>query len=246
MLRCKLPLQYNLHASSQALTSQSVVPLVILPAHNEDQTIGLLVDEIVTRVGWPVVVVDDASSDQTAATAARAGAHVISLAVRLGAWGSVQTGIHYAGSRGFDYVVTMDADGQHDVMSLASVFQPVATGSTDVAIGACPQRVSGLKRFTWHLFRSITGLKIEDLTSGLRAYNRKSLDVLESPEATLLEYQDIGVLLLLRFAGCSITEVAVDMQPRRNGRSRVFPTFASVLYYVMYTLLICVGKRKAQ
>lgn len=223
-----------------------MVPLVILPAHNEDQTIGGLVEDIVSRTGWPVLVVDDASADRTAAIAEDAGARVITLAVRLGAWGAVQTGIRYASGRGFNYVVTMDADGQHDVTFLDDIFRPVALGETDVAIGACPSRVSGLRRLTWYLFRRITGLQVEDLTSGMRAYNRKSLDVLESHQATLLEYQDIGVLLLLRSADCRVTEVVVEMQPRLNGRSRVFPSTASILYYVVYTLLICVGKSRTK
>lgn len=218
-------------------------PLVILPAHNEAPTIRTVIEDIRSHVHWSILVVDDASSDRTAQIAAASGAKVITLPVRLGAWGTVQTGIRYARGSGHDSVVTMDADGQHYAESLLAVFTPVNEGHADVSIGACPTRVSGLRRLIWHLFRKLTGLQIEDLTSGLRAYNAASLAALESPEATLLEYQDIGVLLLLRTAGLRIAEVAVEMRPRESGRSRVFPSAASVAYYLIYTFLLCLGKR---
>lgn len=89
----------------------------------------------------------------------------------------------------------------------------------------------------------MTGLDIMDLTSGFRAYNRKALEVLTRREATLLDYQDLGVLLILRKAGLHFHEVPVTMCRRQNGHSRVFHTWGAVLWYLLYSGVISVSKR---
>jgi len=217
--------------------------LVVIPAHNEAEDIGVVIGEIRVHGDYPVVVVDDASTDGTVAAARRAGATVIPLVVQLGAWGATQTGLRYALHKGYEYVITMDADGQHQADSLPMLLRPILEQRADVVIGACTRRGSTLRRIAWLLMKSVSGLRLEDLTSGFRVYDRRAIRRLAGWQATLLEYQDVGVLATLQAAGLRIVDVDVEMMPRRHGISRVFHSWASVIYYMSYTLLLGLTKR---
>ena len=92
--------------------------------------------------------------------------------------------------------------------------------------------------------KKASGLSLEDVTSGFRVYNRRAIRELARRRATLLDYQDIGVLLLLQSRGLKIVDVEVAMQPRRNGRSRVFHSWLMVTYYMCQTLLLGLTKRR--
>ena len=216
--------------------------VVIIPAHAEAHTIAEVVGEVRAATGWPVVVADDASPDATIAQAREAGAAVLPLAARLGAWGATQTGIRYARRHEYALAVTMDADGQHLGSSIRALVAPILRGEADVVIGACTTRGSLARQLAWRFFRFLTGLGVGDLTSGFRAYNRTALAVLTTRDATLLDYQDIGVLNLIRAAGLRMAEVEVPMQPRAIGKSRVFSSWLAVANYLMKTLILCLSK----
>ncbi len=216
--------------------------IVIIPAHAEAHTIAEVVGQVRAATGWPVVVADDASSDATIVHAREAGAAVLPLAVRLGAWGATQTGIRYAHRHEYALAVTMDADGQHLGSSIQTLVAPILRGEADVVIGACTARGSRARQVAWRFFRFLTGLGVEDLTSGFRAYNHNALAVLATRDATLLDYQDIGVLNLIRAAGLKMAEVEVPMQPRAIGKSRVFRSWLAVASYLMKTLILCLSK----
>lgn len=217
--------------------------LVVIPALNEEESIGEVVREVIAR-GYPVLVVDDGSTDGTAKLAAEAGAVVLSPALNQGAWGAMQTGIRYALQQGYGSVVTMDADGQHEPEYLEVLIYAGAEqgGAADVVIGAYPQRGSPARQLAWRYFRWLTGFALEDLTSGFRYYSRPACQVLAGEEATLLDYQDVGVLLLLRRAGMHITEIPVSMNVRRSGISRIFFSWTAVLRYMAETTLLCLSR----
>jgi glycosyltransferase involved in cell wall biosynthesis len=217
--------------------------LVVIPAHNEAEDIAYVIAMVRACCNYPVVVVDDASTDTTIEQARAAGATVIPLAVQLGAWGATQAGLRYALRKGYSHVVTMDADGQHQPESLPALLHPIIAGDADVMIGACTQRGSVLRKIAWKLMRAFSGLRLEDLTSGFRVYDRRAIRRLAGWQATLLEYQDVGVLTMLQASGLRIRDVEVDMLPRRHGISRVFHSWASVTYYMSYTLLLGFTKR---
>jgi glycosyltransferase involved in cell wall biosynthesis len=192
----------------------------------------------------PVFVIDDASTDDTAAVAEAAGATVLSLAAQLGAWGATQTGLRFALRQGFEFAITMDADGQHEASYIAALLAAVEGGAADVSIGAFTDRGSRARRIAWTLLRKSSGLTIDDVTSGFRAYNRRSIAVLADWRATLLDYQDIGVLLLLKSRGIRIVDVPVSMRARTDGPSRVFHSWFTVAYYMCSTLLLGMTKRQ--
>ncbi|MEN9493440.1 MAG: hypothetical protein RJA63_3889, partial [Pseudomonadota bacterium] len=112
----------------------------------------------------------------------------------------------------------------------------------DVVIGAHVERASRLRQFAWSWFRTITGVELRDLTSGFRWYNRRAIELLAAHEATLLDYQDIGVLLLLRKAGLRMVEIPVSMNTRQAGKSRIFYSWFSVARYMITTTLLCLAR----
>src|SRR5690606_38476986 len=114
----------------------------------------------------------------------------------------------------------------------------------DVVIGAHPARASRARRIAWDWFRRLTGLGIEDLTSGFRHYNARAVRVAVGEEATLLDYQDVGVLLLMRRAGLRLTEVPVSMSARVADRSRIFNSWFTVARYMAATTLLCLSRRR--
>lgn len=214
--------------------------LIVIPALNEAATVAEVVRKARAQSGADVVVVDDGSEDETRALALAAGAIVLRAPLWQGAWGAIQTGIRYAIRHGYAGVVTLDADGQHEPEHLLRLV--AAAASADVVIAACPSRGSLARHVAWRYFRLLTGFDVEDLTSGFRYYNARACRLLAGEEATLLDYQDIGVLLLLRRSGLRVAEMLVPMNPRTTGKSRVFGSWWSVIRYMAETTLLCLAR----
>ena len=104
--------------------------LAIVPAFNEEESLPALVAEIVAA-GYDVVVVNDASTDNTEHIARTTAASVISLSNNLGIGGAVQTGFLYAVRKGYDAVVQVDGDGQHDPRQIPIILAPIIAGEAD-------------------------------------------------------------------------------------------------------------------
>jgi hypothetical protein len=215
----------------------------VIPARDEAADVAGVVRRI-RAIGLSVVVVDDDSSDRTAEIARAAGATVLRLPFHGGAWAAIQTGMRHALSRNCDFVITVDADGQHEPSEIPTLLEAaVGSGETSVVIGACPTRANRRRRLAWRLLRWLSGLEIEDLTSGFRVYDRRALDLLAHEQHALFEYQDVGVLLCLREHGLDVREVPVRMRPRRHGMSRIFSSWPMVAYYLVYSALIGGSRR---
>lgn len=217
---------------------------IVIPAKNEANSIQAVIDGIRTLSIKPhIIVVNDASTDCTAEIVRNSGVICLNHMESLGAWQATQTGLIYAQTQGYTAVVTMDADGQHlssEIEKLVAVVSDFE--APDVVIGACQGRASFAKKVVWNIFRKISGIKIGDITSGFRLYNRSALALLISQRASLLEYQDVGVLLLLKASGLKVIEVQVSMDKRYDGNSRIFSSWFKILYYLVSTLLISFSK----
>ncbi|MBO9662354.1 MAG: glycosyltransferase family 2 protein [Dokdonella sp.] len=216
-----------------------------MPARNEAATVGVIVAGVRATLGCDVLVVDDASTDATAAEVRTAGGEVLTLPLGLGAWGATQAGIRYARRNGYAGVITLDADGQHLPDSLPALFAAQARSGANVVIGTCIERLSRAKRIAWRYLRLLTGLRLGDFTSGLRLYDRRAIEILAGPEASLLDYQDVGVLMLLSKYALSIEETPTPMLPRRQGHSRVFASWWVVARYMLHTTVLCVAQLDA-
>ncbi|CAN2039796.1 Glycosyl transferase [Candidatus Magnetomoraceae bacterium gMMP-15] len=217
---------------------------IVIPAFNEENTIGLLIREINKIVSCKIIVVDDASTDNTALVAKSEGAEVLSLALQLGNWGAIRTGLRFAYKKGCEIALTMDADGQHLPESLPFVIEHIKLNQSDVVIGSCLGRGNVIKRIIWLFFRKITFLKLNDLTSGLKAYNRNAVSKLLSDKTILFDYQDIGIILYLKRLGLKLSEVPVNMGKRLSGRSKIFYSWRAVFNYLLITGILCLTDMK--
>jgi glycosyltransferase involved in cell wall biosynthesis len=235
-----LAVQYAAAMQRDVATVERSNVLIVIPARDETRTIGQVVASL-REAGWvDVLVVDDHSSDDTAAVARAAGALVMQPVLPMGAWGAMQAGLRYALAKGYHAVITMDADGQHEVSELPSLLD--ARGEADLVIGAFPERASAARRIAWQWFRKLAGFDLRDLTSGFRYYSKAAMHILASRQATLLDYQDLGTLLMLRRAGLRIAEVPVSMNLRVAGKSRIFNSWFSVARYMAVTTLLCLAR----
>lgn len=214
--------------------------LVVIPALNEAECIGDVIRQVRQHPEVDVLVIDDGSTDDTANIAALEGATVMRAPLWQGAWGAMQTGIRYAVRNDYSAVVTMDADGQHEPGYLPQLME--AARDADVVIASCPSRGSRMRQIAWSYFRLLTGFNFDDLTSGFRYYNARACRLLAAEEATLLDYQDVGVLLLLSRAHLRIAEISVAMNPRKSGASRVFSSWWTVGRYMAETTLLCLAR----
>ena len=225
---------------ADAAHPQRHTTLIVIPAKDEAATLPTVLADLKAH-GWPhVLVVDDLSSDGTGDLARHGGALVARPMLPLGAWGGMQLGIRWAYAHGYARVITMDADGQHEVDELPHLLH--AAAHADAVIGAFPDRASSLRRVAWWWFQGLTGLRVTDLTSGFRCYNHRAMEVLASEEATLLDYQDVGTLLLLRRAGLQVAEVPVSMNARLSGVSRIFSSWGKVGRYMAVTTVLCLAR----
>lgn len=224
--------------------------LAVIPARDEAATVTAVVSGVRRALGCDVLVIDDASEDNTIELARAAGAQTLTLPLGLGAWGATQAGIRYAQRHGYAGVITLDADGQHLPDSLTRLFDAQARSGANVIIGTCISRLSRAKRVAWRYLRALTGLGLADFTSGLRLYDANAVAILAGPQASLLDYQDVGVLMLLSRHGMTIEETPVPMLPRREGHSRVFASWPVVARYLINTTVLClaqidVGRRQS-
>lgn len=214
----------------------------VIPAQDEAAGIG----EVVARtraVGLPVFVVDDCSADRTAAIARRAGARVLRLPFHAGAWAATQTGIRAALADGYQQVVTLDADGQHQPEDIPRLLDCMAQSGPDLVVASCIARGNRRRKLAWRLLRLLSGLQVADLTSGYRVYGHDAMRVVAGRDCTLLEYQDVGVLLQLHRRGLRIEELDVAMNPRGHGQSRIFRSWFAVGRYLVYSTLVSITRR---
>jgi glycosyltransferase involved in cell wall biosynthesis len=212
--------------------------LIVIPAHNEKDSLPDFLTEIKT-LGFDSIVINDASTDNTAEVARSCGSAVISLPANLGIGGAVQTGFKYALRSGYDVVVQMDGDGQHDPAWLKQVLQPILTGTADCVIGSRYMRnqrdesykTSLPRRLGMHFSSGIlflaTGLHITDTTSGFRALTRPAFDYFSRAYPT--DHPEAEALLMLHRVGFRIQEVPIKMRGRTSGES-LFTFTKSLLY----------------
>jgi hypothetical protein len=225
--------------------------LVIVPAHNEAEALGGVLDEL--RRDAPecdVLVVNDGSTDASAGVARRAGVPVLDLCFNLGIGGAVQAGFKYALERGYTFAVQVDGDGQHRAGEIASLLAPVRAGECELAIGSRfltggEYEGSGWRRagtgFLSLVCRLVTGQRITDATSGFRAFGPRALRYLASYYPA--DYPEPEAVVLLSRRGLAIREVPVRMRPRAAGRSSIRGPLA--VYYmakVSLSLLLAVFK----
>ena len=217
--------------------------LVIVPAFNEEGAVGNVVADV-NRVmpDVPVLVVDDCSSDATVTVARGAGAEVLSLPHHLGLGGCVQAGYKLAFELGYQYVIRVDGDGQHNAADIPRIFETLRSSGCEMVIGSrfingdgehtSMVRALG-SRFFRMMLRPILGKAVHDPTSGFVGVNRNALGVFS--RSFPLEYPEIETLVVLQRRRFRFEEVPCRMLPRKSGRSSITPMKS--IYYIVHVLL---------
>ena len=212
--------------------------VAVIPAYNESETIGPVIEETGEYVDR-VVVVDDGSSDDTAAIARDHGATVVEHVFNTGVGGAVRTGYQYAIKHDYDWVVQVDADGQHDPAKIPELLD-VAEDGHDMVIASrylnesyqdySATRNVGIQFFT-RLVNALGDIEITDVTSGFRVYRVSMLaEILHRGD----KHWAIEQTLEAAKGGYAITEVSTKMPTREEGESQfTIDTFA--LYPIRMT-----------
>jgi glycosyltransferase involved in cell wall biosynthesis len=218
--------------------------LVIIPAYDEGRAIAEVIGRV--RQALPaaaILVVDDGSRDDTARSARSAGALVVSHPFNMGYGVAIQTGYKYGVAQGYDYLVQIDGDGQHDPAFIPTLLEPLATGETDFVIGSRFLEPGSytpplLRRLGMGFFRAIirlvTGERVTDPTSGYQAFNAEVARFFAT-EVFPCDYPDADMLIMLHLAHFRIRELPVRMYANDQGVS--MHRGLKPLYYVFKMLL---------
>ena len=227
------------------MTRQNKV-LIIVPAYNEAQSIGAVIDSIRTNAPWAdIVVVNDGSRDATAQIAEARGAFVLNLPYNLGIGGAVQTGYKFAAEMGYDIAVQVDSDGQHPASEIGRLVRALDEHQVDVVIGSRYLENRGYKtpltrllgiKLVGRVVSLLIGQRVTDTSSGFRAANRRVIHLFARLYPR--DYPEPESLVLLHHHEFNIKEIPIPMNQRIGGRSSI--SFVTGIYYVIKVLLATV------
>jgi glycosyltransferase involved in cell wall biosynthesis len=228
--------------------------VVFVPAWNEEENLPAVLDELARGLpGVDVVVIDDGSTDDTAAVARRHGAEVVSFEQNRGLRVGIAAGYAYAQEHGYEFVGRVDADGQHPVDELKRLLEIVRAGEADVAIGSRFATGDGYEAYRYvptrsrrvgtsalrHGMRATLGRPFLDATSGMYAANRRALPALGLPYTS--GAPEVESLLRLHHAGLVVLEVPVHMRERASGESKLRGSKAVRLVLTVVGTLLAYG-----
>ena len=225
--------------------------LVIIPAFNEAGNIIKTVEDIRANApSFDYVIINDASKDDTARLCEKAAYNVIHLPINSGIGAAVQAGYLYAKRYGYECVVQVDGDGQHEATFLTEMAEELERSGANMIIGSrflekegfqsTGLRRIGIKWFSF-LIRVLTGKTITDPTSGMRMVNRDVINFFaeEYPK----DYPEPETAITLLRLGYTINEIPVRMKERADGKSSI--SFKRAVYYMFKVTLACALARFA-
>ena len=222
--------------------------LVILPALNEARSIAATLRGIQARLpAADTLVIDDGSSDGTAAEAAAAGAHVLRLPYNVGIGAAVQAGFLYAARNDYDIVLRNDGDGQHDPRNNLTLLQALEQSDADMVIGSrfleagdygTPRMRRLGSGILARLLSAIIKQRVTDPTSGCSAFNRSAIALFAS--AYPHDYPEPEAILIAHRGGLRQREAPARMMARQHGTSSITP-LRSVYYMLKVVLAILIA-----
>jgi glycosyltransferase involved in cell wall biosynthesis len=225
--------------------------LVFVPAWNEEQNLPAVLDELRRELpDVDVLVVDDGSTDGTAAVARAAGAEVLSFGENRGLQSGIRAGYGWALDNGYALCGRVDADGQHPAAELRRLLERVRSGATDVAVGSRFVSGDGYEPYRYRPGRArrlgtgllrrsmgiVLGRPFADATSGLYAASAKALPLLAQPYTT--GAPEVQALIRLHDAGLRVEEVPVEMRARASGESKLQGRKAFLLVVTVIATLL--------
>lgn len=208
-----------------------------MPALNEEESVAAVVAEVKAKLpGAGCLVVDDGSTDRTAAFAGQAGAVVLRLPFNLGVGGAMRAGFKYALANGYDNVVQVDSDGQHDPAGVPMLIAELEAADLVFGArfaGAGDYKASGPRRWAMVVLAVILSRvaksHLTDTTSGFRASGPRAVRLFAEHYPAEYLGDTIESLVIAARAGCIIRQLPVVMRPRAGGTPSHNP-FKSATY----------------
>lgn len=230
--------------------------LIVIPSYNEEANLPTLIPAIRREVpGADILIVDDCSKDRTAETARALGAFVARHPVNLGYGAGLMTGYKFADRYGYDALVQMDGDGQHDPASIGPLVRALEEGN-DLVLGSRFQpgvrryRAQRLRAIGMRIFGGIAsralGIPISDPTSGFQALSRRLVTFHARGTHFPQDYPDADILILVGRMGFRIREIGVTMYEKPGGAS-IHSGWKPIYYVFKMTLsilLVLTGPRR--
>lgn len=221
--------------------------LIVIPAYNEEENIAAVAEELKQVVPqYDYVIVNDGSRDHTAAICREKGYPLLDLPANLGLTGAFQTGMRYACENGYDAVIQIDGDGQHDPKYIPMMAEIMEQKGADLVIAS--RFAEEKRKLTMRTFgnaildgaiRITTGKKINDSTSGMRMYGKRLLELMATDINSTPEPDTVAYLFL---CGARVEECQVTMRDRTAGESYLNP-WRSAMYMLHMSLSICLIQR---
>lgn len=210
--------------------------LIVMPAWNEEESVARVVTEVLNELpGTHCLVVSDGSTDNTENEATSAGAVVLRLPFNLGVGGAMRLGFKYALENGFENVVQIDADGQHDPKNVRALLAQLE--SFDIVIGARfageeSYDIRGPRRWAmWILSKSLSRVahtQLTDTTSGFKANGPRAVNLFANHFPAEYLGDTVEALVIAARAGCTVTQVPVSMRERMGGQPSHNPAKAAL------------------
>ncbi len=227
--------------------------LIIIPAYNEEGNIEHTIRDLNEKSpNCELIVINDCSIDSTKDVLKALGANYIDLPVNIGIGGGVQAGYLYAMEHGYDIAIQFDGDGQHDASYIKDLIAPIESGQADVVIGSRFIEKQGFQssvmrrmgiNFLSGLIKLLCGVKVKDVTSGMRAVNKKMIR--EFARNYAQDYPEPEAILAAGLMDARIVEVPVCMHERQNGVSSI-NAFKSVYYMIKVSLALIIERLTAK
>lgn len=235
--------------------------LIIMPAYNEAENIEKVLKEIKKDIDYAdILVINDCSTDNTKEIVLKNKVKCITNVFNMRYAMAIQTGLKYARDNDYDYVIQMDADGQHIAKEAEKLYHEMKKSKVDIVIGSryvkemgypCPffRRV-GTKMFEI-MIRMFCHQKIADPLSGFQCLNKKVIEKY-SKIGEYPEYPDANLVIEMLLKGYKIKEVPVKMRLRKNGVSMHSGIFKPIRYMIeqLYACVIIflknIGKRRVK
>ena len=224
--------------------------IIIIPAYNEEKSIGNVIDQCRKHFFGQIVVINDGSTDGTKHIARKQGVKVISHTKNCGLGAATRTGLQHAFEMGADVAIKIDADGQHSAKDIMNVFNPIQYNEADVVFGSrfmgglqykMPlYRSIGNRFFTW-LVRMMTGLKITDGQTGLMAFHRRYLRQF----SIISDYNETQQLIIDAYIKrMRVMEVPVVFNKRTTGKSFISLKYPFKVLPILLRLLVLTSPLK--
>lgn len=226
--------------------------LLIIPAHNEEKSLQHVFDSLAAYKVFDfadLLVINDASEDQTAKIARNNQAACITFTYNLGYGSALQAGYKYARKYGYEYLIQMDADGQHDACNIRPIYEELCREEgPDIVLasrfipGSAPYKTSAAMRFGFSWFKGIVhllgGIRINDSTTGLQGLNQRAFCYYAGYDHFDAKYPDANMILQMHLLGYQMKEIPAVMHSREHGRGMHAGVIRPIKYMLRSTAAV--------